>query len=38
MSNYTDYNSKIIDKWTESGWEWGVPISHDVFEAARQGE
>ncbi len=38
MENYTDYNSKVIDKWAEGGWEWGIPISHDVFEAARNGK
>lgn len=38
MDNYTDYNSKVIDKWAEGGWEWGVPITHDVFEAAKHGE
>jgi ubiquinone/menaquinone biosynthesis C-methylase UbiE len=38
MSNYTDYNAEVIDKWTDGGWEWGVPISHDVYEAAKRGE
>lgn len=38
MDNYTDYNSKVIDRWTQEGWEWGVPVDHDVFEAARRGE
>jgi SAM-dependent methyltransferase len=32
---YTDVNSKIIDKWIGEGWEWGQPISHEVFERAK---
>lgn len=38
MESYTEFNSKIIDKWTESGWEWGIPITQEAFEAARRGE
>lgn len=34
---YQDINAETIDRWVEEGWEWGVPISHEVFEAARQG-
>lgn len=33
---YTDINSRIIDKWVDEGWEWGKPISHEVFEKAKQ--
>ena len=35
---YTEINAKIIDKWVESGWEWGVPISHEDFAAAQAGK
>ena len=34
---YQDINAETIDRWVESGWEWGRPISHEVFEAARNG-
>lgn len=37
MEHYTDINAKTIDRWVENGWEWGVPISHEVFENACQG-
>ena len=37
MMNYTEVNSKTIDKWTEDGWEWGVPISHETFLNAKNG-
>ncbi|MFU0824241.1 class I SAM-dependent methyltransferase [Clostridium sp.] len=35
---YTEINSKVIDKWVEEGWEWGQPISHEVFEKARNND
>lgn len=36
--NYTDINAKTVDSWVKNGWEWGKPISHEVFEKARNGE
>jgi len=36
--NYTDLNSKAIDRWVENGWEWSVPISHEEFLRAKQGD
>lgn len=36
--NYQDINAKTIDKWVENGWEWGTPISHEVYEKAKAGE
>ena len=36
--NYTDINAKTVDGWVQNGWEWGKPISHEVFEKARNGE
>lgn len=38
MDNYTDINARTIDKWVDNGWEWGVPISREAFENARQGK
>ena len=35
---YTDLNSSVIDSWVENGWEWSVPISHEEFERAKQGD
>lgn len=37
-NKYTDINSKVIDQWVEEGWEWGQPISHEVFERAKNGD
>lgn len=35
--NYTDINAATIDKWVSEGWQWGQPISHDEYEAAKNG-
>jgi SAM-dependent methyltransferase len=35
---YTEINSRVIDKWVEEGWEWGQPVSHEVFQKAKQGD
>jgi SAM-dependent methyltransferase len=36
--NYTELNSKAIDKWVEKGWEWSIPISHEQYLKAKDGE
>ena len=36
--NYTDINSKTIDRWIKGGWEWGIPISHDEYVKAKNGD
>lgn len=39
MNNYTDINAKTIDSWiTDDDWQWGRPISHEVFEQAKNGD
>ena len=35
--NYQDINAATIDRWIEEGWEWGVPISHEEYEDAKNG-
>ena len=35
--DYTEINAKTIDRWVENGWEWGIPISHDQYVDARNG-
>jgi len=37
MENYTEMNAKAIDKWVEGGWEWGIPITTEVYVAAKSG-
>jgi len=36
--NYQDVNAATIDRWIEEGWEWGMPISHEVYQKALEGE
>ena len=36
--NYSEINSSVIDRWVDDGWEWGVPISHETYVKATQGE
>lgn len=39
MNNrYTDINSNIIDQWVDRNWEWGIPISHETYVKALQGD
>lgn len=35
-SKYTDVNSEFFDKWIDEGWEWGQPISHEIYEKAKK--
>ena len=35
--NYTEINSKAIDKWVDGGWVWGTPISHEEYLKAQNG-
>lgn len=35
--NYQDLNAQTIDRWIEEGWEWGIPITHEVYEKALTG-
>ena len=34
---YAEINSKAIDKWSEAGWEWSIPISHEEYSKAKNG-
>ena len=36
--NYQDINARTIDRWIEAGWEWGTPISHEIYQAAQRGQ
>ena len=38
MKNYQDINIETIESWIKDGWEWGKPVSHEVYEKALQGE
>ena len=36
--SYQDINCKTIDRWVDDGWEWGKPISREVYAAAKNGQ
>ena len=35
---YQQLNAEIISKWCREGWEWGQPVSHEIYNKAKQGE
>lgn len=35
--NYQKHNAKTIDQWCLDGWTWGQPITHEVFQQAKEG-
>ena len=38
MKNYQKINSETIDRWVKEGWEWGVPLSHEEYLKALNGD
>lgn len=36
--SYADINAETIDRWVEAGWQWGVPIEHEQYVLAQQGQ
>ncbi|MGN0761745.1 MAG: class I SAM-dependent methyltransferase [Aristaeellaceae bacterium] len=36
--DYQQLNADTIDKWCRDGWEWGVPITHEAYVKAQQGD
>ncbi|MDD4312177.1 MAG: methyltransferase domain-containing protein [Eubacteriales bacterium] len=36
--SYQDINAKTVDRWVENDWEWGRPITHEQFLAAKAGD
>ena len=36
--DYTEINSRTIDGWADSGWEWAIPVSHEEYEEALSGK
>lgn len=35
---YQDINAKTIDQWVASGWQWGIPVTHEEYECALEGK
>ena len=38
MESYQDINAQTIDRWVSEGWEWGMPVDHETFARATQGD
>ena len=38
MEDYTVKNANAISKWAEEGWAWGVPVTAEECERARNGQ
>ncbi len=36
--NYQQVNAHTIDNWVQDGWEWGIPITHEVYSDALAGK
>lgn len=36
--NYQDINAETIDRWIRDGWEWGKPVTHEQYIAAKAGK
>ena len=36
--DYQDVNAATIDRWIEEGWEWGKPVSHEIYLKALKGD
>lgn len=36
--DYQRLNAEIISKWCQEGWEWGQPVSHEIYTNATQGQ
>ena len=35
---YQKINASVIDAWCQDGWQWGQPISHEMYEQALKGQ
>ncbi len=35
--DYQKLNAATIDNWCSNGWQWGQPISHEMYKAAKSG-
>lgn len=36
-TNYRDINASTIDSWCKAGWEWGKPVTSEVYARAKRG-
>jgi hypothetical protein len=36
--DYVEINSKAIDRWSEEGWIWSIPITHEDYINTKKGQ
>jgi SAM-dependent methyltransferase len=36
--SYTEINSRVFDNLVDDGWEWSIPIDHETYKKAENGE
>ncbi|MHC1787068.1 MAG: class I SAM-dependent methyltransferase [Christensenellales bacterium] len=36
--NYVDHNREVIGSWVAGGWEWSIPMSHEEYLRAKEGD
>ena len=36
--DYQEINARTVDRWVEEGWEWGIPVSHETYLRALEGD
>lgn len=36
--SYTEHNRQTIDGWVAEGWEWSIPLSHEEYVSALNGD
>ncbi|MBQ9057682.1 MAG: class I SAM-dependent methyltransferase [Atopobiaceae bacterium] len=37
-TNYQAVNAHVIDQWIADGWQWGIPVDHEVCARAAAGD
>ena len=38
VERYQDVNARTVDGWCREGWEWGTPVSREVWLRAKAGQ
>ena len=38
LMGYQEDNARTIDRWVDEGWTWGMPISHETYQKAKNGD
>lgn len=36
--DYQEINARTIDRWVDEEWEWGIPVDHETYLRAKNGD